>query len=375
MTDSHDQQPPVRRVGAKDRKTRLASSAPLIPPDDPAADLSAASASVPISPDGSVDDADAVFRRPQDAAADTPAFPLPPLDVAAKTRRVQPPEKAAKSGDPNTRFQRPAKQKSVPASAAKPPTPPEKPAPYVATMPTVLEERFPPIDFHVDPPDLDAPPQPQPPVSAAAAVPSQKARRARAYNRVSLLFLALTFGVLFYYAILWVDPYSLLNPLPPFANVVVITATPQPAGGITILPTPDGQPALTPQPLESATPSPYPFKLVDQGVIYIPNPNGEACNWASIAGTVTGVDGLGLVGYAVQISNSGLNDRVFSDTAATYGAGGFELVLGGAPQAGTYQVQLFTSAGVPVSDVYAVTTLAECERNVALVNFVQTRAF
>src|SRR5690606_4235891 len=130
---------------------------------------------------------------------------------------------------------------------------------------------------------------------------TRKRGKARLYNRVAMLFVLLTVGVLIYYAILWFDPNSILNPLPPYASVIVVTATPQ--GGVQPTePSIAAAPTLPPVPLEAPTPSPYPFKLVDAGVIYMPNGNGEGCNWASIAGTVTGLDGRGLEGYAVQIT-------------------------------------------------------------------------
>ncbi len=59
------------------------------------------------------------------------------------------------------------------------------------------------------------------------------------------------------------------------------------------------------------------------------------CNWASIAGIVTRIKGEALNDYGVQINDAenpnGIQDRVYSGGALTFGDGGFELVLGGAP--------------------------------------------
>ena len=37
-----------------------------------------------------------------------------------------------------------------------------------------------------------------------------------------------------------------------------------------------------------------PFTIEDPGVLYTPNANGRGCNWASIGGTVTGLDGAAI---------------------------------------------------------------------------------
>lgn len=120
----------------------------------------------------------------------------------------------------------------------------------------------------------------------------------------------------------------------------------------------------------------YPFVLAATGVIYIPNANSSACNWASIAGTVSDNSGLPINGYRIRITSPddpGLDETIFSGSTLTFGPGGYELPLGGAPVAGDYRVRLLDARGAPVSPEYAVRTRAECDGNVALVNFVQVR--
>jgi len=112
-------------------------------------------------------------------------------------------------------------------------------------------------------------------------------------------------------------------------------------------------------------------------VLYAPNNNGTGCNWASIAGSVTDTDGLPLNNYGVQIRHvaDNLDVKVFSGSALTFGPGGFELAIGGTPQAGEFVVQLFSPAGAPVSEEYTVMTRDTCEENVAVLRFVQVQAF
>ena len=99
------------------------------------------------------------------------------------------------------------------------------------------------------------------------------------------------------------------------------------------------------------------------------------CNWASI----TGINGEALNGYGVQINDAEnpnvIQDRVYSGGALTFGDGGFELVLGGAPVEGRYRVQLFSPASVPLSDVFFAITSNRCDQNVVVITFEQVREF
>jgi hypothetical protein len=176
-----------------------------------------------------------------------------------------------------------------------------------------------------------------------------------------------------------------LNPLaPPTPLPIVITATSQrSAGAEAVTETVDATATFTPflnivltEELAAPTTSPFPFVLADSGIMYMPNANGNDCNWSSIAGTVTDTGGQALNGYRIRVTSTedaDFEESVFSGSTLTFGAGGFELPLGGAPQDGNYLVRLFDLAGAPVSDEYAVTTRAECEANVVLVNFIEAR--
>ena len=58
-----------------------------------------------------------------------------------------------------------------------------------------------------------------------------------------------------------------------------------------------------------------------------------------------------------------------------YGSGGYEFTLLDHPTEtdGLYSVQLRTSSGKPLSDIYPLKTYAGCDKNLLLVNFVKVR--
>lgn len=233
---------------------------------------------------------------------------------------------------------------------------------------TPPEERFPPLD----PVAQQPPPAPPPP------------RRGRSclINLLTVFFFLATLALLAYFSLLWVNPYHALNPLPPYTPLpIIITATPLP-------PTPTEPPTATPvpptatfTPLPAAelppsptyTPSAFTFTLAEPGVDYAASDNG--CDWSSVAGTVTGLQGEGLEDYGVRIrSQEGdLNATVTTGEAAQIGPGGFELQVGESPSLAPYTVQLLDPAGEPVSEEYLIVTSDQCEQNVVLVSFVQNR--
>lgn len=255
------------------------------------------------------------------------------------------------------------------ASPAKPTEPKpmlERPLPVQETGDEAAldDERFPPI-------------RPQTQREAKPATASARpARRLSTQDQIALFFVLATLLAVVYFVVLWRDPWSVLNPFPPPTEFEIVTATFLPPTSEISTPV-SGQNVQATVPANSGSETPsasiFPFMLADTGVIYIPNTNGRACNWSSIAGTVTGMKGEALNGYGIEIQGDALDEKVFSGTAQTYGAGGFELFLNGTPKAGQYVVQLFSTAGAPVSDKYPVRTRETCQENVAVVNFIQRR--
>ncbi|MDX1993978.1 MAG: hypothetical protein SF029_16455 [bacterium] len=412
MSDSNSRLPGggVRRVGRKDRKRRLDPVGPLFPQED---ETPAPPAAVEVPAETTAGEL---------AAPSTPAVsPVPEAsdvddlidedDVAEDFEEALDDLMDEDEEDDNGEAAAPFAPLSAPPPPAPPPAPrrpeprpvlPSAPPPAGRIIVTPPEERFPPVA-----PDAPAPSSaPDKPASLPRAA-KRRRRRLRGnwrHDVLAALFLLATIGVGAFYLWIWQNPYNPANPFALPTPFIEVTATPNPEVVRQMVATERAQnlaaalesaqsaitPEVTPESAEAtdspqATPTPIqigsvlPFALDETGIQYRANENGLGCNWGSIAGAVTGLDGLPLDGYGIQINDvenpGGVRDRVYSGAAQTFGAGGFELPLGGAPVEGQFSVQLFSPAGVPLSDVFTVITSGTCEQNVLVVNFVQVRAF
>ncbi len=174
------------------------------------------------------------------------------------------------------------------------------------------------------------------------------------------------------FTLIFVNPQTPLNPFPPFTPIpILITATFLPPTA-TLEPSPGPTLTFTPLPVEAfATSSPFPFIAANNGAVFAPNANDQGCNWASIAGSVSDLVDAPLDGYGIRVRGDNLDETIFSGATQSFGPGGFELFLNGAPSAATYTVQLLSPQGAPLSAEYPVTTRATCEENVALISFIQ----
>ena len=135
--------------------------------------------------------------------------------------------------------------------------------------------------------------------------------------------------------------------------------------GIVIPPTTD---PLLEQNQDSAV---FPFSANE--TIFQRNTNDRACDWLSIAGNVTGLQGEPVLNLPVEVAGEGFLEVRFTGTASEFGAAGFEVNLGNRPVRERYSVRLLGAAGEPLSDFIFVTTVDTCDRNVAVVEFVQVR--
>jgi hypothetical protein len=125
----------------------------------------------------------------------------------------------------------------------------------------------------------------------------------------------------------------------------------------------------------TATPSSYPFTLQDNAVTYIENQNEDGCAWQSIAGQVLGMDGDPIRQLPVQVTGENFEWLAFTGSAPEFGPSGYEVWLNNTPLEAEYEVQLLNTTGLPLSEVIVVQTLSACERNVAIVNFVQNHEY
>ncbi len=166
------------------------------------------------------------------------------------------------------------------------------------------------------------------------------------------------------------------------------TQTPTPRGPIntipptptqTLTPTSTRRPTATgPTPTPTRTRSPFPYTLQTGSPTYLRNfANTAGCQWQGIAGQVFNLQGQHQIGQVVHLEGGGLNMDALTGSKPEYGQSGWEFFLTNSPKETTneFKVQLRTTAGTPLSDVYPIATFANsgttCPRNLALVNFVQ----
>jgi hypothetical protein len=99
----------------------------------------------------------------------------------------------------------------------------------------------------------------------------------------------------------------------------------------------------------------------------------DGCEWFGAGGQITGSNGEPLIGLSVRISSPSGTVTQITGTNTSYGASGWEAQLGTTPQAGTYTIQVVSADLVtPLSNPVTLSFDGSCERNLALVNFVQT---
>lgn len=222
-------------------------------------------------------------------------------------------------------------------------------------------------------------------------------------NLIALFFLLASCSAVAYFAFIWNNYMSPLNPLaPPTPMPQVITATltqtltPEPTSTLTPSPTITPSPVPTDAPTSTFTPvfldaletpaslgldtpegtedvSAYRFALRNNQLIYITNPDARGgCNWSSIAGSVVSFEGTALNGYGVRIAGQGIDQTVATGSAPGMGPGGFEVQLGTTATDGSYVAQLLDPQGIAVSPVVTVTTKSDCTQNIVALRFQET---
>jgi hypothetical protein len=255
------------------------------------------------------------------------------------------------------------------------------------------------------------------------------------FDIVTVVFVVLTVSVVALMVLIISNPSTPLNPLPPptiAPTILPPSLTPSPTitptSTATDTPTPTATPTDTPTPTETSTPTatptptdtptpvmpgalaqptfalPSPLPPLDDGsgtlvpsgetpatfapvatrspfpftaseVHYRPNPGEQGCQWLSIAGTVTGMNGEPLPGLAIEVSGDNFHTVQFSGSASQWGTSGFEFHLDSAPHAATYTLRVLGPTGGPISDQVSVETGSTCQTNVAIVDFIQNHPY
>jgi len=164
---------------------------------------------------------------------------------------------------------------------------------------------------------------------------------------------------------------------PTIAPSATITETLPPTFTPTVTPTLSPTPSPTPSGPTTPPPSPYLYELPGGQGVFVPNTyNSAGCAWQGIGGQVFGLDGAELnasSGLTVHVFGSGIDARVLVGSNSIYGVSGWEVAVDSTVNANTYFVQLETQLGTQVSDIFSVVFPADCQRNVALLRFRQTR--
>lgn len=150
------------------------------------------------------------------------------------------------------------------------------------------------------------------------------------------------------------------------------TSTPTPTN------TPTATPTEGPSPTATYTRSPFPFNKSPDSPIYLRNyANTAGCDWLGVAGEVQDTNGNPVPPgqYRVHIYGSGIDERRDVGSAPAYGPSGWEQFVFDAPVIRSYNLQLETSNGTAVSQVYQVQTRASCNENLLYFIFQQNRDF
>ena len=222
------------------------------------------------------------------------------------------------------------------------------------------------------------------------------------WDILSIAMLVLTVCAAGYFLLIFINPNSSMNILPPtgrFANT--LTSTPAPIkleATWTASPTLEMTPTTTPRPTWTPIFTDTPFSLVPP--TRTPKPSATprapfnasvqqvdstiihpefACNWAGIGGTVVDTNNSDIIGTVVVLRGF-LDGKTVDLTTVSginkeYGQSGYEFVLGTAPIASnkTLYVQLVDQSGVPLSDKVEVVTSADCSKNLVIVRFKKNR--
>ncbi len=237
--------------------------------------------------------------------------------------------------------------------------------------------------------------------------PKKEKKRIDMLDVFSVILLIATICLGAYFFLLFINPYSALNPLrpnTPTPPVLIPTATITPLQLATPwTKTPTIQPTITetPRPTFTAIPTDTPLELytktftpepptatatpempfeatvqlIDSKIIH-PETN---CDWLGVGGTVEDIDGSPMQGVVVRVQGSLVGETIdmmtVSGVSQAYGPSGFEFVLGTLPlpSEDTLWIRIFDAAGMPLSDQIFFSTSSECDKNLVLVHFKQVR--
>lgn len=168
-------------------------------------------------------------------------------------------------------------------------------------------------------------------------------------------------------------PSNTTTPVPPTK-----TPTNTKAPTLTKTPVPSKTPLPTINPsLPTKTPPGFPFRVAPGSPGYTANLNASiGCNFQGIGGQVFDMNNQPLLNITVRVSSStGFNQTAVTGSNPQYGAAGWQIQTDVRPSASQFVVELRTQQGVPLSPQVQVGFPGTCDRNLAIINFFQTRPY
>jgi hypothetical protein len=235
------------------------------------------------------------------------------------------------------------------------------------------------------------------------------------WNVLTLVILLLTFCCCGYFLLVFINPYTPLNPLKPNTPVpplilptatwtpISLPATWTPTPSVPVTAGPTLRPSWTPEPsttpivlytdtptleptaVPTDTPAPtinptdVPFSTTIkyiESAIFHPE---AGCNWAGVSGEVFDIKGSPVAGLQVILKGTFNGQTVLQVTVTgmdpLYGKGWFEFPLGNKPvdSKDALSILLLDQAGVPLSNKTTFNTYADCKKNMVQVRFKQVK--
>jgi hypothetical protein len=235
----------------------------------------------------------------------------------------------------------------------------------------------------------------------------KKKRKINALDIFSVLLVIATLCLGSYFLMIFLNPYTAMNPLQPNTPVppiVIPSATITPRQLPTAwTSTPTIQPSITPTSRPTFTPIPTETPLILYTETFTPEaPTATAtpempftadiqwidrkiidsesnCDWLGVGGTVEDLNKSPMLGVVIRVRGTLAEETVdlmtVSGVSQAYGKSGFEFTLGDLPIAseGSLWIQLLDAAGLPLSDPIYFNTSADCDKSLVLVQFRQVR--
>ncbi|MBT3392009.1 MAG: hypothetical protein HN413_16540 [Chloroflexi bacterium] len=176
-------------------------------------------------------------------------------------------------------------------------------------------------------------------------------------------------------------PTSLPTELPKPTATPELAETPLPATATPALPPTENSAAVAPAANMAAAIVYERYFTVQTGTpVGLPNwVHAEAgCNWLGIAGQIFDIDGLPAINFVVEaggtLEGTPILGLALTGLDSAYGPGGFEIYLADhvAASQQTLWLEVKDTQGKPVSERIYLSTYADCNQNLTLINFIES---